>query len=410
MDQVQGQKIKFDDFFTKGQFQIQEERLAVTQSRKDLTIGLPNDSGLTETRVPLVPNSIRSLIGYGYNVVVESGAGLKSNFTDRDFSEAGAEIKYNRKEVLSSHFVIKMSPPNLEDLNDMPGNQTLLSPLHIPGLDKQILETIARKKIVALAMEYLKTERGDFPVVRILSEIAGMYSIIKAGELLSSNTGSRGILLGGISGVPPAKIVILGAGVVGEYAAKTAMGFGASLRIFDNDINKIMRLQTNIGRQLHTSSINPVYLAYQLTSADVVIGAMHSKTGRSPIIVTEDMVSNMKEGSVVMDISIDQGGCFETSQMTTIDRPTFIKHGVIHYCVPNIASQVPRTASTGISNILTPIIVNMGEVSSIEDLLYHNIGLRNGCYAFKGHITNEYLARRFDLKYTHLDLVLTSGI
>jgi alanine dehydrogenase len=410
MDKIQGQKFSFDDFFTKGQFQIQEERLAVAQSKKDLTIGLPNDSGLTETRVPLVPNSIRSLIGCGYTVIVESGAGLKSNFTDNDFAEAGAEIKYSRKEVLGAHFVIKMSPPSLDDLDDMPGNQTLLSPLHIPRLSKEILESIARKKIVALAMEYLKTERGDFPVVRILSEIAGMYAIIKAGELLSSTNGSRGILLGGISGVPPAKIVILGAGVVGEYAAKTAIGFGASLRIFDNDIHKLMRLQTNVGRQLHTSSINPVYLAYQLTSADVVIGAIHSKTGRSPIIVTEDMVSNMKEGSIIMDISIDQGGCFETSQMTTIDKPTFIKHGVIHYCVPNIASQVPRTSSIGISNTLTPIIVNMGESLSIEDLLYNNQGLRNGCYAFKGHITNEYLARRFDMKYTNLDLVLTSGM
>ncbi|HMP30054.1 MAG TPA: alanine dehydrogenase, partial [Saprospiraceae bacterium] len=252
MDQIHGQKIKFDDFFTKGQFQIQEERLQVINSKKELTIGLPNDSGLTETRVPLVPNSIRSLIGCGYSVVVESGAGLKSNFSDRDFSEAGADIKYSRKEVLGAHFVIKMAPPSVEDLNDMPGNQTLLSPLHIPGLTKEVLEILAKKKIVALAMEYLKTDRGDFPVVRILSEIAGMYAIIKAGELLSSNVGSRGILLGGISGVPPAKIVILGAGVVGEYAAKTALGFGASLRIFDNDIHKIMRLQTNIGRQLHT--------------------------------------------------------------------------------------------------------------------------------------------------------------
>ena len=224
MDKVQGQKISFDDFFTKGQFQIQEERLAVAHSKKELTIGLPNDSGLTETRVPLVPNSIRSLIGCGYNVVVESGAGLKSNFSDHDFAEAGAEIKYNRKEVLSAHFVIKMSPPSLEDLNEMPGNQTLLSPLHIPRLNKEILELITKKKIVALAMEYLQTDRGDFPVVRILSEIAGMYSIIKAGELLSSTNGSRGILLGGISGVPPAKIVILGAGVVGAGAGAAMAG------------------------------------------------------------------------------------------------------------------------------------------------------------------------------------------
>lgn len=407
--QIQGEKISFENFFTKSQFLVQEERMEVIQSKKELTIGIPNDADYDETRIAVVPNSVRSLIGCGYKVLVETGAGLKSNYSDNDFAEAGAEIKYSRKEVLGAHLVIQMSPPNKADLQQMQSGQILLSPLHIPRLDKETLDLIVRNKIIALAMEYLKTERGDFPVVRILSEIAGMYSIIKAGELLS-NDGSRGILLGGISGVPPAKIVILGAGVVGEYAAKTALGFGASIRIFDNDVYKIMRLQTNIGRQLHTSSINPVYLAYQLRSADVVIGAIHSKTGRSPIIVTEEMVSNMKEGSVIMDISIDQGGCFETSEITNIQKPTFLKHGVIHYCVPNIASQVPRTASIGISNILTPVIIHMGESASIEDLLYQNQGLRNGCYAFKGHLTNEYLSKRFDMKYTNLDLVLTSGL
>ena len=259
-------------------------------------------------------------------------------------------------------------------------------------------------------MEYLQSQNGRFPIVRILSEIAGMFSIIKAGELLSEPNHGRGILLGGVSGVPPAKIVILGAGVVGEYATKTALGFGASVRIFDNDVNKIMRLQSSVGRQLHTSSINPVYLAYQLMSADVVIGAMHSKSGRTPIIVTEEMVSKMKEGSVIIDVSIDQGGCFETSEITSVDKPTFVKHGVIHYCVPNIAAQVSRTSSTAVSNILTPIIVRIGETNSIEQLLFNNAGLRNGCYTYKGHVTNEYLAKRFDFKFTNIELMLTSGL
>lgn len=403
-------KISFSDFFSKGHYEVLEERLAVESSKSSLTIGIPNEVCATEKRVALVPNSIRSLVGYGYEILVESGAGKMANFTDQDYSEAGAQISYSRKEVLSANMVIKAAPANEEDIAQMPGNQLLIAPLHIPKVTLRYLEALCKKKITALAMEYLQVQSGRFPIVRILSEIAGMFSIIKSGELLSDPNHGRGILLGGVSGVPPAKIVILGAGVVGEFATKTAIGFGASVRIFDNDINKIMRLQANVGRQLHTSSINPVYLAYQLMSADVVIGAMHSKSGRTPIIVTEEMVSKMKEGSVIIDVSIDQGGCFETSEITSMDKPTFVKHGVIHYCVPNIASQVSRTSSIAVSNILTPIIVKIGETNSIEQLLFQNAGLRNGCYTYKSHVTNEYLAKRFDFKYTNIELLLTSGL
>ena len=215
-------------------------------------------------------------------------------------------------------------------------------------------------------------------------------------------------MLGGVSGVPPAKVVILGAGVVGEHAVRTALGLGASVRIFDNDIYKIIRLQNKIGRQLHTSSINPEYIAYQLTSADVVVGAIHSKTGRCPILVTEQMVQNMKKGSVIIDVSIDQGGCFETSEITSHEKPTFVKHGVIHYCVPNIASNVARTSSMAISNILTPLILRLGNNQKLSDILYHYEGIRNGVFTYQGHLTNEYLAKRFDFKYTALELLLTS--
>ncbi|HPN70318.1 MAG TPA: alanine dehydrogenase, partial [Saprospiraceae bacterium] len=365
-------KIAFSDFFTKGQYEILEERLAVQTNKSALTIGIPNEICNTEKRVALVPNSIRSLIGYGYEIVVESGAGKEANFADKDYADAGAKISYSRKEVLGATMVIKASPATMDDLADMPGSQILISPLHIPKVSKEYIEGLCKKKITAMAMEYMQTDKGSFPIVRILSEIAGMFAIIKAGELLSNPKTGRGILLGGVSGVPPAKIVVLGAGVVGEYATKTALGFGASLRIFDNDINKIMRLQSAVGRQLHTSSINPVYLAYQLMSADVVIGAMHSKSGRTPILVTEEMVSRMKEGSVIIDVSIDQGGCFETSEITNLEQPTFVKHGVVHYCVPNIASQVSRTSSTAVSNIITPIIVNIGESHNLEQLLFQS--------------------------------------
>ena len=257
-------------------------------------------------------------------------------------------------------------------------------------------------------MEYLRSEDGSYPIVRIMSEMAGVVALQTAAEYLNNTNGGRGVMLGGVSGVPPAKVVILGAGVVGEFATKAAVSFGASVRIFDNDITKLMRLQSAVGRQLHTSAINPVYLGYQLMSADVVIGAMHSTHGRTPILVTEEMVSKMKEGAVIIDVSIDQGGCVETSEVTSHKDPIFIKHGVIHYCVPNIASKVSRTASVAVSNIITPLLIKAGNNINIEELLYKRAGIRNGCYAYKGCMTNEYLGRRFGMKYTDLDLLLTS--
>lgn len=399
--------ISFSDFFTKGHYETQAETLAIEQKPKSLSIGLPKETTMVENRVGLVPNSCRSIIGYGHRILIESGAGQNASFSDHDYSEAGVDVSPSREEVLKCNVVVKIAPPTVDELEMMSPGAVLISPLHLPALKREYLDKLLEKRITAIAMEYLQSEDGSFPLVRILSEIAGMSSMLTAAELLNTAKGGRGILLGGVSGVPPAKVVILGAGVVGEFAVKTALGLGASVRIFDNDISKIMRLQSVIGRQLHTSSINPVYLAYQLTSADVVLGAIHSKGGRAPVIVTEEMVSKMKDGSVIIDVSIDQGGCVETSEMTTLDKPTFVKHGVIHYCVPNISSQVSRTASIATSNIMTPLLVKMGEHANIESILYNSKGIRNGCYAYKGMMTNEYLARRYELKYTNLELILT---
>ena len=243
-----------------------------------------------------------------------------------------------------------------------------------------------------------------------MSEIAGLAVVHTAAELLSDSKNGKGILLGGISGVPPAKVVILGAGVVAEYATRAALALGAEVRIFDDKIHRLIRIQNRIGRQLYTSAFNPVTILQQLMSADVVIGAMHSKTGRTPIIVTEEMVMKMKSGSVIIDVSVDQGGCIETSEITSHERPTRIVHGVVHYGVPNIASKVSRTASIGISNIITTFLQQAGDSGSIERILYDHKGLRNGIYTYKGCLTNEYLAQRFGIKYTNLDLLLTSGI
>jgi alanine dehydrogenase len=403
-------KITYSDFFAKGQFETLPETLAVAERRNKLTVGVPLESTHMENRVAIVPNNVVSLIGAGFNVLVESMAGEKSNYSDHEFSEAGAEICINREDVFKADIIVKIAPPTIAELDMMQQDQLLIAPLHLPLIDEVYIEKLMSKKTTSLAMEYLQSTDGTFPVVRIMSEIAGASIILTAGELLKNQNGGRGILLGGVSGVPPAKVVVLGAGVVGEHAVKTALGLGASIRVFDNDISKIMRLQTNLSRQLHTSTLNPVYLAHQLMSADVVIGAMHSKDGRAPVIVTEEMVATMKEGSIIIDVSIDQGGCIETSRVTSLDRPTFIKHGVIHYCVPNIPSQVGRTASIAISNIITPLLVKIGDTYSIENLLTHHEGIRNGCYTYKSYLTNEYLSKRFGKKFTNLSLLLASVI
>ncbi len=403
-------KLTYSDFFTKGHFETLPETLAVKGQRQTFTIGIPKETTMVENRIALVPSSILSLIGAGFEVKMETGAGNNSKYTDHDYSEAGAEICLDKAEVFKCNIIVKIAPPSLEELDLMQMDQLLISPLHLPMIEEQYLDKLMAKRTTALAMEYLQSADGTFPVVRIMSEIAGMSVMLTAGELLKSQNGGRAVLLGGVSGVPPAKVVILGAGVVGEYAVKTALGLGASVRIFDNDISKIMRLQTNVGRQLHTSSINPIYLAHQLTSADVVIGAIHSRDGRAPIIVTEEMVANMKEGAIIIDVSIDQGGCIETSKITTLDSPTFTKHGVVHYCVPNIASQVARTASIAISNIMTPLLMKIADANSIDNLMMTHEGIRNGCYTYRACLTNEYLSRKFNKKFTNLDLLLSSII
>ena len=399
----------FAPFFSKGQYQTEGEMLEVSEKSQKLTIGIPLETTLQENRIAIVPHSIRILKGYGHDILVESGAGLSSSFTDKDYSEAEAEITKDRKKVFECHILIKTQPPTLEEIDLMQVGQILISPLPLPIISKEYIQKLQKKKVFALAMEYIQANDGSYPIVRMMSEIAGMVAMLTGADLLTKAKGGRGVLLGGISGVPPAKVVILGAGVVGEHATRTALGLGASVRIFDNDVQKIIRLQNRIGKRLHTSALNPVYLGYQLLSADVVIGAIHSKNGRAPIIITEEMISKMKEGAVVIDVSIDQGGCIETSEVTTLKKPTFTKHGVIHYCVPNIASNVARTASISISNIITPIVLQFSKSKDTSRLFYDNQGIRNGVYIFQGKLTNEYLAKRYSLKYTDLNLILTSN-
>jgi alanine dehydrogenase len=392
------------------EIKTQPERLAILNRPNKLYIGVPREVTLHENRVALVPSSVRTLVGHGHRILIESDAGLRAHFSDHDYSEAGAEIVHSPEQVYAANVIIKVAPPTLDELELMRPNQVLISPLQLPLLTSEYMLRLKNKRVIALAMEYIRDDSGAYPIVRTMSELAGMSAILIASELLSSASGNKGVLLGGISGVPPAKVVILGAGVVAENAVRAALGLGAEVRVFDDNIYKLKRLRNEVGQSIYTSVINPFYLEAELKQADVVIGAIHSENGRTPMVVSEAMVEMMAPGSVIIDVSIDQGGCFETSEVTTLKKPTFEKFDVIHYCVPNLASRVGRSASIAVSNILTPLLLKAGSTGSIEHVLFSDSGLRHGVYTYKGCLTNAYLSERFGQKYTDLALLITSNM
>lgn len=398
-------------FFTltaSGGLMPKEEMLEVSKSQKDLFIGVPKECTLQENRVALVPEAVARLVHNGHQVVIEAGAGKGAHYEDKDFSEAGAKIAYSAKEVYESDIILKVDPPTLEEIDLMKPRQCLISALQLSVHPENYLKRLMKKQVTAIAVDFIRDRDGGYPFVRSMSEIAGNTVVLIAAECLSNVNGGKGLMLGGVLGVPPTEVVILGAGTVGEYAARAAIGLGSSVKIFDNSLQKLSRLQNDIGQRVYTSTIHPDVLANALENADVVIGAIRSKKGRAPILVTEEMVSNMKFGSVIIDVCIDQGGCFETSEVTNHSRPTFEKYGVIHYCVPNIASRVAQTASTALSNIFSPMMLEMSEAGGLNNMMRFNEGLRSGVYTYNGAVTNEYLAKTFDLPFKDLNLIMAT--
>jgi alanine dehydrogenase len=383
-----------------------EEMLEVKRKKGSLFIGVPKESAFQERRVGLVPEAVSLLVSNGHRVRVEAGCGLGANFSDNEYSEAGAEICVDRKEIYQCDIIVKVAPPTEEDADLLTGNQTLISALQIATQPQEILKKLIQKKVTAVAWDYIRDEEGVFSVVRTLGEIAGTTSLLVAGELLSSFSSGKGMMLGGIAGVQPTEVVVIGAGTVGEFATRAALGLGASVKVFDNSLSKLRRLQNDLGSRVYTSIIQPKVLAKAILRADVVIGALRSPIGRTPCVVTETMIESMKTGSVVVDVSIDQGGCFETSRVTNHIEPTFVKYGVVHYCVPNIASRVSRTASFALSNNFSPILLEMGKHGGSGDLIARNEGFRNGVYIYKGVLTSEVLGKVFDLKYKNIELLL----
>ena len=390
----------------KGNLLPQEEMLEVKRKKGSLHIGIPKETSFQERRVALVPETVSLLVANGHHVKIESKAGDGANFSDQEYSEAGAEICQGPKEIYECNIVFKVTPPSDNEVDLMPGNQTLISALQISIQPKEVLTKLIRKKITAIAWDYIRDEEGVFSLVRTVGEIAGTNSILIEGELISSFSSLKAMMHGGLEAVKPTEVVIIGAGTVGEFATRAALGLGASVKVFDNRLSKLRRLQNDIGQRVYTSIIQPKVLAKAIRRADIVIGALRSSVGKTPCVVTEMMIQDMKSGSVIVDVSIDQGGCFETSRVTNHDDPTYIKHGVTHYCVPNIASRVSRTASFAISNIFSPLLLEMGERGGVVELIRSDNGFRNGVYIYKGILTNEVLGKVFDLNYKDINLIL----
>lgn len=383
----------------------QEEVLEVQKSNQQLQIGIPKETCLQEKRVALTPDAVELLVENGHELIVETGAGESAHYSDADYSEAGAKIVYSAKEAFEADMILKIEPPSLVEIDLMKYNQTLISALQLKTQQKEYFQKMMKKGVTALSFEDMQDDEGIVPVVRSMSEIAGSTSILIASEYLSNANNGKGFMLGGVSGVPPTEVVIIGAGTVGTFAARTALGLGASVKVFDKSLTKLRRLQSMLNNMpIYTCVIQPKILEKALMRCDVAIGAIRSNNGRTPCVVTEDMVRSMKAGSVIVDVSIDQGGCVESSELTSHDEPVFRKFDVIHYCVPNIASRVSRTASFSISNILAPVLLNIGEKGGIDDLLFLNKNVRQGLYLYKGSLTNKSIGEWFDLPYTESDL------
>ncbi len=391
--------------FTKEQLLPQEETLEITNQKGELYIGLPKETHFQEKRICLTPDAVAALAANDHRVLIEKGAGEKAGFSDSDYNEAGAELTDDKKKVFACPIILKVEPPSLDEIELIKPKTILITALQLKTRTKSYFEALAKKKITALAFEFIKDEAHSYPAVKALSEIAGTASVLIASELMANNELSNGMLFGNISGVPPAEVVVVGAGTVGEYATRSALGLGANVKVFDTSISRLRNLQVKVGRPLYTSTLQPKYLMKALRRCDVAIGALKG-TNRAPVVVTEEMVGKMKNGAVIIDVSVDMGGCFETTEITSHDQPTKIKHGVIHYGVPNIPARYPKTASISISNIFTPYLLNIAETGGLENAIRFDSGLKNGLYFYRGILTNKAVANWFGLPYSDLNILL----
>lgn len=389
-------------------FMPKEEHLETAVKNRQISVGIPSDSKDDEKRVALTPEAVFLLVEAGNEVIVQEGAGLGANYTDKDYSENGAIITDSPARVYSADAVIKVAPFSEKDSEYLKGNQVILSYLNVLKLNEETLNKLIRKKVTAIAFEKIRDGNGEMPVVESMSEISGITSLLIASEYLSNMHGGKGVMLGGITGVTPTEVVILGANTAGEYAARAAIGLGSTVKIFDNSVQRLRTFQSQLGERMQTSVFHPQVLKKALKSADVLIGAIELEDLKPWYYVTEEMVQNMKKGAVIIDLSIDRGGCIETTECRAMKDPAYEKFGVIHFSAWNLPSRVARTASIALSNIFTPLLQSMADAGGITHLMKNDQGVRDGAYLYNGMLTNETLGQKFGIISKDLDLLISA--
>lgn len=404
---VENSKAKTSFPFAWG-FNPQEEMLEVSRKTKKLTIGIPKETTCGETRVPLTPEAVKLLTQQGHEVIIEADAGTNANFSNLYYSENGAIIAQSPNEVFTSDVVIKVSPFSVEEVALMSVNQTIISSLHLNRYTSDFIRAIMQKKVTAIASDAIKDIDGCYPIVRSMSSIAGSTAVLVAAELMSTSNKGKGVLLGSIPGITPAEVVILGASTAGEYAARAAMGLGAEVKIVDHSIKRLTEIQQLLGQRVYTTNFHPQIIEKILKTADVVIATIIPEDTQNRIMIEDNLVKVMKNGAVIIDLTVDKGGSFATSEYKTNNDPPFVKHNVIHYCIPNITSRVARTASIALSNVYLPLLESIANAPSIKTYLKENSGIRNGVYVFNGMLTNTYLGDVYNIPSRDIDLLMAA--
>ncbi len=390
------------------QLMPKEEMLETQPGKNKYSIGIPKETSINENRVPLVPLAVKQLVDLGHKVLIEENTGAGANFSNESFAESGATIVKSTEEIFNCDLITKVSPPTEVEVEMLGKQKVILSSLLLPNSKKQFFSKLMANKSIAIAYEFIQDSIGSLPVMKSISEIVGSTAVLLAAQYLRSAENGKGKSLGGFPGISPARVVIIGSGTVAQYAARTALGMGASVKVFDNSIYKLRRIQSKLQNSIPTSTLDPLSVKEALKNADVVISAKFSKHGLTPCYITEDMVSQMEDGSIIMDVSIDQGGCFETSRTTTHSNPTYKTHGVTHYCVPNIASCVPNTASYSLSNVIGPLLNKISEHGGVENMIKHNLGFRKGVYVYKGALTNTQIGNLTGIPSRDIELLMAA--
>ena len=387
-------------------FLPQEETAEILNKGKKLTIGILSDLSRVEYRIPLTPEAVELLVSYGHDVYIETGAGVAANYPDNDYSQSGAQIIEEKSQVMQCDMILSVASFNAEEINMLRGNQALFSHLQLNTQSDELIRGMMQKKTTAIAYEFIENDNGNLPVKQLMNQIAGIAAVNIANEYLSKSRNGKGILLGGITGISPTELVILGANTISLFAAKAALGMGAVVKIFDDDVFRLRNVEEKLGQRIFTSVLYPNVLKKALKSADVVLGATSPNSMRH-MRVSADVVRKMKKGAVIIDLNMDNGGCFETSRCTNLKHPAYVEHDVIHYCVPNISSLAARTASIAMSNVLTPLILSISEVGGVQNFIKTSKSFRKGVYMFNGMLTNQTIGSMFNISSNDIDLLMT---